>query len=128
MLTPFEIDDAVLMQRVSAALKIRANGENRKAWIGRRADDLNVTERAFENWLYGEKCPTGGSLIALFAMFGPEFTNEILDLAGQAAARIDNIKLVAKANQLGKADMLIRNAHGMLSEYLDNVVDLKDTA
>lgn len=128
MLTPYEIDDDVLKQRVSAALKSRVNCENRKAWIGRRADDLHIHEDTFSNWLHGETCPTAGGLVALFAMFGPEFTNEILDLAGQAAARIDNIKLVAKANQLGKADMVLKNIAGLASEYLDNVVDIQEKA
>ena len=128
VLNSHEIDDDVIKERVSAALKTRADNTNRKAWIGQRADDLKVHEETFSNWLHGRTVPTGGGLIALFALFGPEFTNEILDLAGQAAARIDNIKLVAQANQLGKADMVLKNIAGLASDYLDNVVDLKETA
>jgi hypothetical protein len=67
----------LLLDTVSQALKAEAPEENRTGWISQCADDLQVSESSFKDWLYGKGLPGAPALVALCAYFGPRFANKV---------------------------------------------------
>lgn len=126
MLKPSEIDDAVVIQRVMAALRARAPTTNRKGWVGRTADELDVHEDTLANWLHGETGPSCGRLIALFALLGREFTDEIIELAGLCCARIDHMEAVADGIDYERLKTFYDRVKDLVDESETTVIDLKE--
>ncbi len=72
------MDEDVFRDRLSNALKAEVPPDaNRGSWIGRRADELNITEDRFGAYLHAENACPGWILVKLFDKFGPAFEAKV---------------------------------------------------
>ncbi len=68
------MDEDLFRDRLSQALKAEVPRDaNRGCWIGRRADELNITEDRLGAYLHNENVCPGWILLKLFDKFGPIF-------------------------------------------------------
>ncbi len=70
---------------------------NRGSWIGRRADELGITEDRFGAYLHAENACPGWILLMLFDKFGPEFEAKV---RGTTLLPNDNADRRAQAEKL----------------------------
>lgn len=104
VLRPSEINQHTVVERFSETLKARAPETNRKGWIWQLATEISRSDDTIERRLRGEGESGITDFLALCAYFRSlgdnGFINEILELAGYAAAPLDALGKVANANRL----------------------------
>ena len=68
------MDEDLFKDRLSKALKAEVPPDaNRGTWIGRRADELDITEDRLGCYVHAENVCPGWILLKLFDKFGPIF-------------------------------------------------------
>ena len=72
------MDEDLFRDRLSKALKAEVPPDaNRGSWIGRRADELNITEDRLGAYLHNENVCPGWILLKLFSHFGAAFEAKV---------------------------------------------------
>ena len=72
------MDEDLFKDRLSKALKAEVPPDaNRGTWIGRRADELNITEDRLGCYVHAENVCPGWILLKLFDKFGPVFETKV---------------------------------------------------
>ena len=114
-----EIDVELYKARVSEALDKRAPAAmaGRKTWLKCMAAAIETDWRTIESWLTGATSPHGSDLLKLCRHLGPEFTNDVLDLAGQLAAWQHNAAAIKDANKLARAGICMKQIKGVIDDY-----------
>ncbi len=67
----------LIAERIGLALRARCPDANKTGWRAKLADDIGASERAVEEWCYGNTAPGGDALDKLIAHFGQTFRDEI---------------------------------------------------
>ncbi len=67
----------LIAERIGLALRARCPDGNKTGWRAKLADDIGASERAVEEWHYGNATPGGEALDKLIAHFGQAFRDEI---------------------------------------------------
>ncbi len=67
----------LIAERIGVALRARCPDGNKTGWRAKLADDIGASERAVEEWCYGNATPGGEALDKLIAHFGQAFRDEI---------------------------------------------------
>lgn len=128
---PRDINDPLIRAYIGRAIQARIPKYGISDWYRETAKELSVTAEALGNWVRGKCCPSASNTLRLFAHFGPDFTNEVLEPAGQYCASITNLEAVKTTDRLPRTleavSQIQEIIHRHRTEYLDNVVDLKDT-
>ncbi len=97
------MDEDLFRDRLSKALKAEVPPDaNRGSWIGRRADELNITEDRLSAYLHNENVCPGWILLKLFDKFGAIFEDKVRGTTkkalGDPLARIESAVAELKAN------------------------------
>ncbi len=72
------MDEDLFKDRLSKALKAEVPPDaNRGTWIGRRADELNITEDRLGCYVHAENVCPGWILLKLFDKFGATFEAKV---------------------------------------------------
>ena len=103
----------VLAEHIGEVLRvIKPPGSgNVTGWRAMIAHKCGVSERAVEEWHWGNSAPGGESLIALFDILGPDFANAILSRIG---LRVTNDAEETAAQDLLEATKALWRERGAL--------------
>lgn len=114
--TALDVFRAAYMRRVG----LRGMG------FGELSDLTGIQVRTLKSWRDGQAMPHMDSLLKLCAVFGPEFTSEILTVVGQGG--VENIAAAEQVDAVCTAADLVDVTNQIMGRLRDGVFDHRDKA
>jgi transcriptional regulator with XRE-family HTH domain len=97
-----------------------------KMSYGDLSDATGIQVRTLKSWSEGASMPHLDSLLKLCAVFGPDFTSEILSIVGQGG--VENLEADNSVDALGTAADLIKVTNNIMERLQDGVFCHRDKA
>jgi len=126
MIDPEEITHARALATFRVAFIRRVGVGKAKVSYSDLQDGTGILVRTLKSWAEGQSLPHLDNVLKLCVFFGPEFTSEVLALAGQGG--VEWVDEVAKPNAIGAACSLSQTVAEITERLADGVFDHRDCA
>ena len=121
-----EITHKTALEVFRVAFNRRVGVGKDKMSYGDLSDTTGIRVRTLKSWHDGAAMPQLDSCLKLCAVFGPEFTSEILRVIGQGG--VDSIEAGKMLNLNGTLADIVDAAHNITDRLRDGVFDRRDKA
>ena len=118
-MSPSDIDNQTLAAAISVALKPHIGPAGRVPY-DEASQILGIEIRTLQSWVQGQTPPQSHKLIRLFRWLGPEFTNEIIGLAGLFSLPVEPPNGDEHALNMRASELCFEMACAFLDGHVDH--------
>lgn len=126
MIDPEGITHKTALNVFRLAFARRVGVGETKASYGDLQDNTGIPIRTLKSWHDGQAMPHIDNLLKLCVVFGPDFTTEILVVAGQGG--VENLEIDEQVNAMGTAADLVKMTNEITERLRDGVFCHRDRA